>query len=54
MGALLMCFRHHSIDYDTGTNLQHIQVNLIVGDYFRSPIDVLQYTDNANELIAWL
>jgi hypothetical protein len=54
--VVLDCYGHQvcSIDYDTGTNLQHIQVNLVVGDYFRSPIDVLQYTDIANELITWL
>src|ERR1700728_3024066 len=54
--VVLDCYRHQvgSIDYDTGTNLQHIQVNLVVGDYFRSPIDVLQYTDIANEIFTWL
>jgi hypothetical protein len=30
------------------------QVNLVVGDYFRSPVAVLEYTDIANELITWL
>jgi len=54
--VVLDCYRHQvcSIDYDTGTNLQHIQVNLVVGDYFRLPIDVLQYMDIANKLITWL
>ncbi|KAF5385054.1 hypothetical protein D9615_001008 [Tricholomella constricta] len=30
------------------------QINLIVGDYFKSNKDVLAYTDLATELIAWL
>jgi hypothetical protein len=31
-----------------------MQVNLVVGDYFRSGIDVLDFTDLANTLITWL
>jgi hypothetical protein len=31
-----------------------MQVNLVVGDYFRSGIDVLDFTDLANALITWL
>jgi hypothetical protein len=47
--VVLDCYGHQ-----VSTYLSHIQVNLVVGDYFRSPIDVLWYTDTANELITWL
>jgi hypothetical protein len=36
------------------TNLQNAWVNLVVGDYFWSLINVLLYTEIANELITWL
>lgn len=31
-----------------------LQVNLVVGDIFNSESDLLEYTDNAVELITWL
>ena len=33
--------------------LEH-QINLVVGDYFKSEASVLEFTDNAMELITWL
>ena len=30
------------------------QINLVVGDYFKSETLVLTFTDNATELISWL
>ena len=34
-------------------NVPH-QINLVVGDYFKSEASVLEFTDNAAELITWL
>lgn len=31
-----------------------MQTNLIVGDFFKSDTEFLQYTDKATELIGWL
>lgn len=31
-----------------------VQVNLVVGDYFKSDLDVLKFTDMATQLITWL
>ena len=31
-----------------------VQVNLVVGDYFRSGVNVPDFTDHANALITWL
>jgi hypothetical protein len=31
-----------------------VQVNLVVGDHFRSGVDVLDFTDCTNALITWL
>lgn len=30
------------------------QINLVVGDYFKSETSVLEFTDHATELITWL
>jgi hypothetical protein len=54
--VVLDCYKHQvcSIGCDAATYLHIIQVNLVVSDYFRSPINVLRYTDIENELITWL
>ena len=31
-----------------------LQIHLVVGDYFESGVNVLDYTDLANALITWL
>jgi hypothetical protein len=31
-----------------------VQVNLVIGDYLRSSVDVLDFTDCVNALITWL
>lgn len=31
-----------------------LQINLVVGDYFKSDDELLDYTDQATELITWL
>ena len=31
-----------------------MQTNLIIGDFFKSDTEFLQYTDKATELIGWL
>ena len=30
------------------------QVNLVVGNYFKSNVNILKYTDKATQLITWL
>jgi hypothetical protein len=32
----------------------HLQTNLVVGDFFKSDAEFLQFTDKATELIGWL
>lgn len=36
------------------TEFSIIQINLVVGNYFKAKGDLLEFTDKALELIAWL
>ena len=35
-------------------DIHFAQIHLVVGDYFESGVNVLDYTDLANALITWL
>jgi hypothetical protein len=35
-------------------HILHLQTNLVVGDFFKSGAEFLQFTDKATELIGWL
>ena len=52
------CFSHQvhqvKLHYIHCSLLSPPQTNLIVGDFFRSDAEFLQYTDKATELIGWL
>ena len=36
------------------TNYTVVKINLVVGDYFKSKAEALEFTDEVSELIAWL
>ncbi|KAF9456718.1 hypothetical protein BDZ94DRAFT_1177124 [Collybia nuda] len=54
---VLDCYAHQVGDIIIAFSLTLLtpdQINLVVGDYFKSDAPVLDYTDEATELITWL
>ena len=56
--VFLDCYAHQVFPFYTcagpHTDLRTSQVNLVVGDYFKSEAEALTFADQASDLIAWL
>lgn len=49
--TIILCCTHWQ---DTIINDYYFQINLVVGDYFGVDSLILEYTEKASDLIAWL